>query len=113
MTTATLVLGNNINNFPKVNWKGICILGAFLTVAVLIFYAWQINQMANFDFLSYKYKAEINSLLEENKNLKITLEENNFSEIVIAKIKELNFQKVSSVRYIQVLGENSKTALKK
>jgi hypothetical protein len=89
-------------NFPAVNWKAVCFAGFFMVLALLVFYVWQINDLTRGFYLTNTYEKQINKLSEENKNLEISFAENSFLGQALEKIKALNFQKATSVKYIQI-----------
>jgi len=108
----TIALGNKISliSLPKINWKIICFAGFFMSLVVLIFYVWQINSLAKGSYFINKYEQQMTKLLEENNNLKISFAESNFLDRALLKIKELNFQKATSVKYLQILDDAAKVA---
>lgn len=89
-------------NFPSVNWKAICTIGFFMASALLIFYVWQVNGLINGSYLVSSYENQISKLSDENKNLEVSFAENSFLGSALEKIQALNFQKTTSVRYIQI-----------
>jgi hypothetical protein len=110
MTTIALIF-ENVSNPSKINWKKLYFSGLFMFAVVLIFYVWQINDMAKGSFVLNKYESEINVLAQENRSLKVFFEEGSYMDKTVAKINDLNFQKVASVKYVQILGDHSKTAM--
>lgn len=103
MTTAVLNY-LRVQNFPelKVNWKVICLAGFFMTLMLLIFYVWQINDLTRGSYLLNSYEKQIKQLTEENKNLEVSFAESSFLGQALQKIQALNFEKVTSVKYIQI-----------
>ena len=89
-------------NLPLINWKAVCFIGFFMSLALLIFYVWQINDLTRGSYLINTYEKQANKLSEENKNLEVSFAENSFLGQSLPKIQELNFQKTSSVKYIQI-----------
>jgi hypothetical protein len=110
MTTAVLGLRvqkkiqSKINfiDFPAVNWKAVCLLGFFMGLALLVFYVWQINDLTRGFYLINSYEKQISKLSDENKNLEISFAESSFLGQALVKIQALNFQKVTSAKYIQI-----------
>ena len=100
MTTA--VLNFSSIDLPKINWKTICILGFFISLALLVFYVWQINDLTRGTYLTNNYEKQISKLSDENKNLEVSFAENSFLGQALEKVQALNFQKITSVKYIQV-----------
>jgi hypothetical protein len=89
-------------SFPQINWKIICFAGFFISLALLIFYVWQINSLTAGSYLINSYQKQVNQLLEENKNLQVSFAESSFLGQALQKIQAMNFQKVTSVKYIQI-----------
>ena len=100
MTTATLSL--KVRSFPEMNWKIICILGFIASSALLIFYVWQINDLTRGSFMVNSYQRQIGQLSDQNKNLQVSFAQNSFLGQVAQKTQALNFQKVTSVKYVQI-----------
>jgi len=112
MTTATLsysrvrkTVNNKIKSveLPQINWHIVCLAGAVLCSFLLFFYIYQINILTRGTYLISSYEKSIEAVSEENKKLEISFAENSFLGEVLAKTQELNFQKTTSVKYIQVL----------
>ena len=89
-------------DLPKINWRAVCFVGFFISLALLIFYVWQVSTLAEGSYLVNDYQIQISKLSEENKNLQISFAESSFLGQVLEKIHALNFQKTTSVTYIQV-----------
>ena len=113
MTTATLSyhrvqknLQAKINSvsLPEINWRTVCFLGFFMGLALLVFYVWQINDLTKGSYLINSYEKQISKLSDENKNLEVSFAENSFLGQALEKIQALNFQKTTSVKYIQISG---------
>lgn len=103
MTTATLSLAKAAK-FPeiKVNWKMFCVAGFFLSLALLVFYVLQINYLTKGYYLINSYEKQISKLTNENQNLQVSFAENSFLGQVSQKAQALNFQKTTSVKYVQI-----------
>ena len=119
MTTATLSfvraqknLQTKINSIdlPAINWKAVCFIGFFASLAFLVFYVWQINDLTRGSYLSNSYEKQISKLSEENKNLQVSFAESSFLGQALEKIQALNFQKTDSVKYIQVPDSSAEVA---
>lgn len=107
MTTATLSFSKakarSISvNFFQINWKLVCLFGFLICLPLLVLYVWQVNNLTNSSYLIKTSGKEINQLLEENKNLQVSFAENSFLGQALEKIQAMNFQKVVSVKYIQI-----------
>lgn len=111
MTTAMLSLGRvqknlqvNINSleFPVINWKAACFIGFFMILVLLVFYVWQVNELTRGFYTINSYEKQISKFSDENKELQISFAESSFLGQALLKIQELNFQKITSVKYIQI-----------
>jgi len=111
MTTATLTMNRMHKNLkakvdsvdlPVINWKMVCFAGFFMSLALLVFYVWQINALAKGSYTINNYEKEIAKLSDDNKNLQVSFAEKSFLGQAIVKIQALNFQKSTSVQFIQV-----------
>lgn len=57
------------------------------------------------------YEKQITKLSDENKNLQVSFAESSFLGQAMEKVQALNFQKTSSVKYIQVLDSSAKVSV--
>jgi len=89
-------------DFPTVNWKLVCCLGFLVCISLLIFYVWQINSLTHGYYLINTYENQLNSIIEENKKLEVAFAEASFWGQALEKMQELNFQKATSIKYIQI-----------
>lgn len=89
-------------DFPSVNWKMVCFLGLFMSLVLMGFYVWQINNLTKDSYLINSYGKQIGQLSEENKSLQVSFAESSFLGQALVKIQALNFQKTTSVKYIQI-----------
>jgi len=89
-------------DLPAINWKLVCFVGFFMCLGLLVFYVWQVNALTSGSYLINNYEKQITKLSDENKNLQISFAENSFLGQALEKIHALNFQKTTSVKYIQV-----------
>jgi len=87
---------------PRVNWKAVCFLGFFISLSLLVFYVWQINDLTRGFYLMSNYDKQIDKISEENKNLQVSFAESSFLGQALIKIQALNFQKTTKVKYIQI-----------
>ena len=111
MTTATLTLHRAQKNIqskldsidiPIINWRAVCIVGFFVSLSLLVFYVWQINDLTKGSYVANKYESQISKLSEENKNLEVSFAESSFLGQALEKIQALNFKKTTSLKYIQI-----------
>lgn len=109
MTTAVLRMQKNIYSkiksaeLPQINWGMICFVGIIICSLLLVFYVYQINVLMSGTYLINKYEKDIKKIAAENKELEVNFAENNFLAGVLSKTQELNFEKTTSVKYIQVV----------
>jgi len=97
-------------NLPLINWKVVCFIGFFMSLALLIFYVWQVNELTRGSYLINSYEKQISELSSENKNLVVSFAESSFLGQALIKIRELNFQKTTSIKYIQILDSSAEVA---
>lgn len=102
MTTLALSYSSEHQKI-NINWKAICIAGFFMACLLLILYAFLVNELTGGTYLIKNYSNKIESLSQENKNLEINFAKTGFLETVGQKAQELNFEKTTSVKYIQIL----------
>lgn len=105
MTTATLKLGYSVA-LPQVNWKIICFAGFVLSSFLLIFYIYQVINLTNGSYLINNYDKQLDLISQENSDLELNFVESDILGRVLAKTRELNFQKSISVSYIQILNSS-------
>ena len=72
-------------------------------VVLLIYYIVQVNGMIHKAYLIQNYEETSNKLSQENEALKINSSQLNSLDNIEDLIKELGFEKVNRVDYIQVL----------
>jgi len=89
-------------SLPAINWKVICMAGFFMSLFLVVFYVWQINDLTRGSYTLNNYEKQISQLSEDNNNLQVSFAENSFLGQAIVKIEALNFQKNTSVKYIQI-----------
>jgi hypothetical protein len=53
------------------------------------------------------YQSQISKLSQENKNLAVSFAESSFLGQALDKIQSLNFQRATSVKYIQILDSSA------
>ena len=97
-------------NLPAINWKIVCFAGLFMSLSLSIFYVYQINAITRGFYLINTYEKQINKLSQENKNLQASFAESSFLGQTLQKVQTLNFQKTTSVKYIQILDSSAEAA---
>jgi len=89
-------------DFPEVNWRMICLIGFFICLPLLVIYVLQINDLTRGSYSINNYEKQITKLSSENRSLAVSFAENSFLGQALEKVQALNFQKVTSVKYIQI-----------
>lgn len=92
----------NFIKFLLVNWKAVYGLAIAFCLLLLIFYVISVNAMTKSYFTIKNYNHQMESLKKEDKSLQIMLSQVNSLGKVENKAKELNFQKTSTIKYIQI-----------
>ena len=88
-------------HFPKVNWKLFYILGALFFVSMLIYYIFLVNALTKGTYLIRSYNKEVSAISKENRALETNFAETSFLGGVTDKVRLLDFQKTTKVKYIQ------------
>lgn len=101
MTTAVLSYSKSLS-FPRINWKLLCFTVAFACLVLVMYYVWQVRYLISESYVVSSYEAQISQLMSEKKDLEVSFAESSFLGQVQAKISELNFQKTTSIKYIQI-----------
>jgi len=91
-----------VSFFPDINWKFLCFTALFACLFLLVYYVWQVRYLTSGSYLINNYEREINGLMNEKKDLEILFAESSFLEEARQKIRELNFQRTTSLKYIQI-----------
>jgi len=89
-------------DFPNVNWKMISLCAFLACFALLILYVWQINSLTRGAFLIGEYQSQVKNLANEKEGLETSFAQNSFLGQALSKIKALNFEETTSVKYIQI-----------
>jgi len=89
--------------FPKIGLKAFWILSFISIISLLIFYIFQVNAMIGETYLIQNYQRKIKELSQENKTLEINFSQANSLSTIESLVKNLNFEKVERIHYIQVL----------
>lgn len=77
---------------------------SFICIAALLgFYVFQINQMAETGYLIENCEERINKLSLENKNLAINFARVNSLENIEQMVNSLNFEKQGQISYIRII----------
>lgn len=109
MTTAILKLQKKVHvgissvDLPIINWKAIIFVGLLAGVVSIIFYAIQVNSLMGGSYLIGTYEKKIEKLTQENRDLQVSFAESDFMGQALAKAQKLDFEKTTSVKYVQIL----------
>jgi len=87
----------------KFNLRIFWILPLVLTGILLVFCIFQINSVIQKAYLLQGYEKKLNEISRENKKLEINFAKVNSLENIESLVKNLNYEKVGKIRYIQVL----------
>jgi cell division protein FtsB len=88
----------------KFNLKIFWIASFILIIFLLGFYIFQVNNFVFQTYLIKNYQQELKKLSQENENLEINLTQKDSLKTIEDLIKELSFEKVEKIEYIQVVG---------
>lgn len=104
MNTLALRLPLTAKKIPlRLNLKGFWILSAFLLSTSLLLYLFQITILASTTFLIKDYQKKITETSRDNSNLEINLAKQNSLANIGILVKNLDFEKIDKVRYLQLL----------
>ena len=108
MTTISLgyrAVHNKIKSIslPEFNWKFIYVLGIALCLVSLVFYIILVNKITSSSYLIRNYNKQITSLTKENRNLEASFAKTGFLDQLRTKTQNLGFEKISEVKYIEIL----------
>lgn len=108
MTTLTLAAKSAQSriksiSLPSINWKAMYAVGILLVLMMAVSYIFLINQLTEGVYLIKKYNKEVSSLYKENDVLESQLARVNIMENLIAKTKELSFEKTKDITYLQII----------
>ena len=87
----------------RLSSKGFWILSAFLLSTLLLLYLFQVAILASKTFLIKDYQKKITEISRDNSNLEINLAKQNSLTNIGILVKNLNFEKIDKVRYLQFL----------
>jgi len=116
MTTIALNYSHKVQSkissmaLPQLNWRFICFAGFIACSFLLLFYIYQVLDLTKGSYTINNYENQIAQISQENKDLEVNFAESDFLGEVLTKIQELNFQKTTSVSYIQILDSSVATA---
>lgn len=90
-------------SFPIINLKMVYVFSTLLSSLMLVFYIYSVNELTKGAYLIKNYNKEINTLLNENKELEANFAKASFLGEVQQKAKELSFEKTKEVKYVEIL----------
>jgi predicted membrane protein len=97
----------------KLNWNILCFAGLIMIMFLLFFYVYSINELTRGAYFIKNYERQTDALLQKNKNLEVGFAKSGFLGNLEIKTKELVFEKVKEVKYIQIqISDNSFAAVK-
>jgi hypothetical protein len=81
-------------------------------LGLLVFYVLQVNDLTKGYYQINSFDRQIIKLSHENSDLQGSFAENSFLGQTLSKIQALNFQKATSVKYIQILNSSAEAVQK-
>lgn len=90
-------------SLPQANWKMLYFICIACLGILLCFYVFFINELIKGSYLIKSYRNQIAKLSQEHKALSSEFAEAGFLGSVQEKAKAVSFQKVSQVRYIEIV----------
>ncbi len=90
-------------SLPRFNWKAVYVVGVFVSLMLLVFYIYQINQITREYYLIKDYNKQMDNILSDNRVLEDNLSENDFLGQAMNKANQLGFEKITDVTYDQIL----------
>ena len=85
------------------NLKIFWVIGFVLISLLLALYVFQVSRLVSETYTLQSYQKRVSQIFEENKILEINLAKTNSLSNITPKIKELGFEKINAVNYIQVV----------
>jgi len=104
MNTLTLHLPITTKQLSfKLSLKTFWVFSIILAITLLVFYISQVNLMTRETYLIQEHQKKIGELSKENEILEINLSQQNSLSNIEILVKNLNFEKIDKIHYIQVL----------
>ena len=111
MTTLALsihsVYRNTLTGFLKMSWKLVYFSAILISLSMLVFYIYSVNKLTEEVYLIKKYTNELSTLSNENKALEVDFAKSDILSKTINRAKELSFEKVSNIKYMQIVSNDS------
>lgn len=95
---------------PAVNWKFLYAMGVGMALALLVVYVWQINALTGGTYLLKDYNKQLDALTKENAALQQKFAQTDFLGSTMSQARELNFEKITEVTYLQILDDSLASA---
>jgi|SRR5579863_9847551 len=110
MTTTTLRLHSQAARHKSsaisaisINWKLVYACAMLASLAMLVFYIYQVNQLTRGAYAIRGYNNQISSLAGENTNLEAQFAQSDFLAGVAQQAQALGFEKTTNVAYVQIM----------
>lgn len=87
---------------PATNWKYFCMACFLASIMLLVFYVWQINTLTGGAYKVSSMEKQLAELSKENKNLQVSFAESGYMADMVQKAAQLNFEKATGVKYVQI-----------
>ncbi|MBI2450569.1 MAG: hypothetical protein HYV47_03485 [Candidatus Nealsonbacteria bacterium] len=89
--------------FPRINLQKIWVASFILITSLIIFYIFQISEIASSTFHISSYEQSIAQLSQNNKDLEIKLSQLNYLTNLESILQNFNYEKVGKVYYIRII----------
>ncbi len=104
MTTQTLSLRKASSiALPRVNLRVLLFFSICVALFLSVLYIFQINSMIAGGYIVKSYQKQVEVLAQETRYIELSLSEGDNLDAIKAKTRDLGFQRVATIRYIQVL----------
>jgi len=90
----------SLKSFLKSFW----ILNFALCLSLSVFYVFQMNEIIKGSYSIEQYEKNLSVLSQENDNLKINFSKSKSLDNIEGLAQSLNLEKITEVKYIQILG---------
>ena len=90
-------------NILRINWKLVYSIGIGLSLLMVIFYIFLINQLTSGVYIIKSYNGQINILSQENNTLQAHFAQADFLGQAMVKAENLHFEKTTNIAYVQIL----------
>jgi uncharacterized protein HemX len=101
MSTQALVQSISILSLPKIKPVKLSVIGLLLMAGLIVFYVFQVGELTRAGFLVSRQESQLETLLQENKELVAGLSRENSLANTEEALKELNYQQVTKIHYLK------------